>query len=359
MKRAATVILLIGLLLPAACRRQVQVKEQVRAFIKNTQRLPRSLEYSSNESDLGFMVKGRVEDSFRYQGTVETKGKEILQWVIDDDAFAVKILDPQTFAALAPAAAPTSTVIQGALLGGQWVVDPSGAPTRSKNQLGRTGNPLQDSADVMDYLILSIDEAQEVKLWQEEDLEPAYFASEDHFPPPDDAVGERRFDLVRTGIPRPSQQAAGGVEQLPRTSMFRKMALYVRGNRLVRALEDIDVDGHHDFVDAKKKHKKRMLDLLDAIHNLRGSEGIRPRKMTARFFDLGEAATIRAPQDALKASLRGIFFSPVPAGGGTGGGETGGGQTSTEPTPNAPEGTQPTQAPAEPNPQASSVPPSG
>ena len=310
MKKLFTFAVVAALALPGvACRKQVNLKTQVKSFLDNTERLPRTLTYVANETSLKvkYRVTGQIEDSFRFRALMDVDGKPTVEAIVDDDALAVRLLDTSILGSAGTGALPVSQVVSGAIAGGQWVSDPSGAPSRARRQTQRTGNGLQDAIDVLIYTRAAIDESVEVKHWLEEDLEPAYLATEDHFPQPDIKAGEDRYDLVRPQIPRPTRTAQAGVQELPKISMFRKMAIFVRGGRVVRIMEDVDLDGHADFVDAKKKKKKRMLELLATIQRLKGADAIRERTMTVTFTDLGKEVEVRQPPEALKVPLRGLL----------------------------------------------------
>ena len=307
-RRLLTLVLIAALAFPAAaCRRQVNLKTQVKGFLDKTERLPRSFVYVADEKSLKvkYRVTGQVEDSFRFRAQMDVDGKPTVEAIVDDDALAVRLIDTQM--AAGATSMPGGQVVSDAILAGQWIVDPSGAPSRAKRQTQRTGSGLQDGFDVLTYTRFALDEASEVKHWLEEDLEPAYLAVEDHFPKPDIKAGEDRYDLVRPPIPRPTQVAQAGVQELPKISMFRKMAIFVRGGRVVKIMEDVDIDGHADFVDAKRKKKTRMLGLLASIQRLKGADSIRERTMSVTFSDFGKQVEVRSPQDALKIPLRGLL----------------------------------------------------
>lgn len=300
---------LAGLLLLPACERQVGLEAEVLAFLVNTESSARSFDYQSQEGKREVRVRGAFEDAFRYRGIVEIGGAEVSEQVVDDDALAVRVIDATKIPALTEETAPTSAVILDSLRGGAWVVDPSGAPPlriKQDEQVPTGRDAFLDAVTVVDYLRAAITQAAMVKEWQEEDLEPAYRPSEDTFPKPNVDAGVRRFDLVRVQIPRPTQEL-GTLEAEPNAAMFRRMAIYVRNGRITQVREEIDIDGHSFFVDARKQEKKLLVDYMEQIKSLSGSQRITQREMTIEFANFGEKFDVRQPGDALRASLRGVF----------------------------------------------------
>lgn len=354
MRRAVVALLTLSLLAPASCGRAVRIRQRVLGFVTATEKLPRRFVYVAEVAGRQVEVRGRIEDGFRYQETLRLGGSAVLEQIVADDAVALRIMDPGkvpllSSGVLVPGSSP---IVTEALRSGQWVVDPSGAPSIARkaadeNALG--GNPLRDAVEVLRYIRVAVNEAFDVKEYSEEDLDPAYRPSEDTFPKPDHNAGVRRYDVVRPPLPRPA--GLGGLQQQPpRTAHFRRMAIYVKGSRILRILEHVDVEGHKDFVEARKKGKKRLLELLKSVLAGQGPERVLPRKMSVVFSELGAKVSIRQPQDALLASLAGFFGESsgyanlfggggstfAPTGGGPPGLPTGGGVTGTaEPSPAA------------------------
>lgn len=315
MKRPLIAILLLLLMLAPACRRREDLTDRVKRFLTNTEKVSRKFVWEVEPREgTPAQVVGQVEDSFRIQATLRLNSKDVGELLLDDDAVAIRVIDPNSVVGAAAAGLSSSKIITDSLLTGRWILDPSGAPPLRRQPTVETGpgSEITEAMDVLHHIRVALDDAATVKIWSEDDLEPAYLADEDHFPHPDEDASERRYDLVRPPIPVPAAGTqAGGVEEVPKVSMFRKMAIYVRGERIVRVLEDVDIDGHPDFVDARAKKKKRMLELLDQVLTLKGADAITQRKMSVVFTDLGGKIAVRQPADALKAPLDGLFGPPT------------------------------------------------
>lgn len=308
-------LLALAQVLAAACAEEIKPRERVLAYIAETERLTRGFVYREHGEGLNAEVIGDIEDGFRYQAILKLDGDEVFEQIADDDVLAVRVIDAAKIPSLASGTAPTSQVITDVLTQGRWVVDPSGAPpilrtSTGPNDLG--SDPVRNAVNVLRYVRIAIDAAQDVRQYRDEDLDPAYRPSEDRFPKPDDKAGERRFDLVR--LPLPTGGIGGGFDQLPQTPHFRKMAIYVRGTRIVRILEEIEVDGHADFEQARKKGRRRLLGLLKALEAAQGVEKVTERRMSVDFSSLGAKISIRQPSDALTASLKGILGPTQPEG---------------------------------------------
>lgn len=302
------IVLLAGLL--SACQEEEQVRDEVLGYVRNTEKIDREFLYEAEQEGTTAQVRGKIEDSLRYQGTLSRDGQEVMEQVVDDDALAVRVINPALVPSLAAGTAPTSRIILETLTTGQWVVDPSGAPPmRVTGGAAVTGSdPVQDAVNIFRYVRAAIGSAREVKKWREDDIDPAYRPSEETFPPADQKKGIKRFDLVRL----PLQVAGlGAFDQLPQTAHFRKMAIYVKGDRIVKILEDIDIDGHAEFREARERGFQRLLDLMRAVKEAQGADRIIPRKMSIEFESLGEEVSVRQPAGALAASLKGIF-GPLP-----------------------------------------------
>lgn len=323
-------LLLVALVAGTGCGRKIQYRQDTLEYLDNTYSERLSFVFTQDVDGRKVLVKGRVEDGFRYQAIVNEEGRDVIEALVDDDSIALRVIDPAGIPELQAPVSPLSTIVTDALKGGQWVIDPAGAPPvqRPRETLQ---DPLRNAIGVAAYVKAALAEARDVRLWRADDIEPAYRPFEDHFPKPDEKQGVRRYDLVRVPIPKPTGQA-GGLDALPKTSMFRKMAIYVKGQKVTQVYEEVDIDGHPDFVDARKKNKTKMLELLRGIKSGAGEEKIVPRRMTIIFRNLGNPEIeVRQPAGALTASLKGFFgigveaTAPIPAapeGGSSGSTET-------------------------------------
>lgn len=309
MKRVFLSLLLVVTLVAPACEREAEKKDVLLGYVTATEAVARKFEYFREHEGNSVKVTGAVEDGFRYQGLLELDGAQVVEAIVDDDALALKVIDASKIPSLAEGATPSSQVISDALRAGIWIVDPSGASQpRTGVESQGPQDPIEEAVGIFRYVRAAINAALEVKQYREDDLDPAYRPTEDNFPKPDEKEGIRRFDLVRPILP--TGDVFGGLEQLPQAPHFRRMAVYVKGNRILRILEEVDVDGHPEFVEAREKNRQRLLDLLRAIKEAEGAERVIPRRMSVEFGDFGDRILVRQPQDALTASLSGVLVLP-------------------------------------------------
>ena len=156
-------------------------------------------------------VRGLIEDDFRFKARISFNGTDVIDEVVNDDALAVRFLDPALIPNFTEATGGTPEVRQ-ALAAKYWVVDPKGAPVLGgaaveDRVLGV--DPIVDSLSVIEYASLAIDQSAGVKRFNEESIE--YRPAEDPFPKPAKDSGIVRWDLVPPGLPRgcAGQQRAG------------------------------------------------------------------------------------------------------------------------------------------------------
>lgn len=323
MRRFLVAAVAACLLLQIGCARQAKLRERVLGFVSRTEALTKTFDYQEEIGAESIRVTGRIGDAFRYQETVKMGGVDVLEQIVDDDAVAVRVLNPEKIPTLAGGSliAGASPILSDTLRSGEWVIDPSGAPPIQKKQVDPDAyvpsNPLRDPIDIFTYLRTSIATAADIREWREDDITPAYRPKEDRFPPADLNAGVRRFDLVRPPLPNLLRPAAGGAgggtsQVDPRTYHFRKMAIYVRGDRIVRVLEEIDVDGHAEVQEAIERRRTRVIELVKNIKAGATREKIKIRKMSITFSEFGEDFEIRKPENGLLASLKALFGPDAP-----------------------------------------------
>ncbi|MCI0547348.1 MAG: hypothetical protein L0027_08690, partial [Candidatus Rokubacteria bacterium] len=277
---ALLVACLLGALLASGCGSATDAEARVRAALARTERLSHRFIYSEDFKDekapRKTVVRGLVEDDFRYKARVFVAGREVLDEVVSDDALAVRFAEPARIADFArrpkvkrggagvgaealgagarvevPAApdAPFTVAIPGsgpaleALGSRRWVLDPAGAPAifGSADDERRLGeDPVLDALDAFAYAERAIDEAIRVVEFNEESLE--YRRSEDPFPRPARNSGVIRYDFIPPELPKAAHASPGGNQVTPGTRHFRKLSVYVKGGRVVQIREAIDVE---------------------------------------------------------------------------------------------------------------------
>ncbi len=316
--------------LASACTEQDRPIERLRRYIEATERAPREIIYVEKTAHVTQVVRGQVEDDLRYQATLhaapETSsdqlfadpmasaegGAPVLEQVISDDALAVRILDPGRLPQLQSEAEVElgSQVVTDALMSGRWILDYQGAPpliaTRTREGSISVGQrPILDSYYVLQYVKRAIEEGQ-VQDFNPDRID--YNPRDDPFPHPKEDLGVTRFDVVPPQLPRRSER---GTEQaLTSTAHFRKMAIYVRQGKVIRVLEQIEIEEHEEFRRAREgRRPKYYLDILEQVLQGRTREPIRERRIAIEFKFPGEFQVTLPVQEALAANL-GELFGP-------------------------------------------------
>lgn len=363
-----------------------------------TDDVPASTEQDQSQQ---VVVQGLVEDDFRFKARLNLNGNIILEEVVNDDALAVRFVDPALIPNFA-AQGKVNPATKQALEANYWVVDPAGAPSIGEAAVDDRVlgiDPVVDSLSVIDYTLNAIDQALFVERFNEESLE--YRPDEDPFPRPPKNSDIERWDLRPPGLPRADVQdtgGGGGNVKLATTPVFRKMALYIRDGRLVQIREQIAAE--YDLLDDFKTYlvrlakeggpeaEKNTKETVDKITDERqlsqflffvlnfalkgsGEDPVRVRSMVYEFRNQGEKVKADLPvgDDVRKGDLS--FFgvnskksssSAGGAGAGGGGAAEGGADTS---APNGagesstPDGaTSPDGAETTPAPEGATVPPS-
>lgn len=295
-----------------SCGDTVDPIDEVLAAMDRTERLSKEVSYAETTTSRTHEVEVRLEDAFRYEAEMAVDGRRLLHEVVQDDSLSVRTLAPETFNP------GEGTDVGPVLAEGVWVQDPAGAPPiyivgpregqpegRSRGlEVGR--DPVSDALNVLEYVRTAIQQSDGVSRFDEDS--PFYIPSQDPFRgfiEPDEESGIERFDVARAPLPQTPESG-----EIPGSEAFRKMAIYVKDGRVVRVLEEIDVEGHREFVDARREGEPEfLLDLLEAVKQGRGDEEVRPREMAVRFTALGDDVEISIPADVRMANLRSLVSS--------------------------------------------------
>jgi hypothetical protein len=342
-------VLLVTALGLTGCKGANDAEKRVRDALRNTEKLSNTFLYKETVHDKAgdheTDVRGLVEDDFRYKARVATDGKPVLDEVVSDDALAVRFLDPAAIGQFLRK--PTTAKQGGSGVGGsgsapapdtsadsggssrtagepsaaevlatkRWVLDSAGAPSAFATAgTGRTvgDDPVADARAVLAYVNRAIDEAARVVEYNPESLD--YRKDEDPFEPPKNGSGVTRYDFVQPKLPRASQTGTGSNQVTPDARHFRKMSVYVKDKRIIRAVEKIDVqpllDDLEKIYDANfpAEVPKRVLaaiaiEALNVIRTGQGQDPIRMRDMEYSLKDLGTDVKVDMPTDTTKGSL--------------------------------------------------------
>lgn len=300
----------VALLTIGGCGESADPVQEVLRAIEQTERSAKVLSYTEVTTTGRADVTVRLEDAFRYEVRAGVGGRDLLQEAVRDDAIAVRSLAPEVFN-------PGEGTPAGEMLAdGSWVQDPAGAPAvyivgrqeeRGQRRIQVGVDPVSDALNVLEYVRTAIQEGQGVDRFNEDAID--YIPAQDPFRgfvDADQEAGVRRFDVGRSFLPRNAQEA----NRIPGSDAFRKMAIYVKDGRVVRVLEEIDVEGHEQIVDAREEGEPEfLLDLVKAIEEGRGDETIRPREMAAVFDELDSTISTALPTEAQTANLGEIIGS--------------------------------------------------
>jgi len=267
----------VALTLLVACGDRDETRDELRRHVRNTARLAMRFEYADDrpadpvtgDKARRLVVRGIVEDDFRYKARVAFDRTDAFDEVVYDDLLAVRFIDPRRLGTFVNKQkvpeANLETDIEGlnlvqALETRRWVVDPAGAPSRTSGSptsehLGK--DPVLDAITIMNYVERAIQEAAGVQEWNPDAISPTYSTSEDTFPKPEDGSGVTRYDLVRPVLPPPANLEGRSDVAVPATRHFRRMAVYVKDGRVIQVREAINLRGR--FLDDVVKYTRLFL----------------------------------------------------------------------------------------------------
>ena len=309
-RRAALLALVLAVTagLATACSRDRGDKPVVMRAIDATERLARQFRYVDRLANVSTEVRGVVEDDFRYKARVLVDNQAVQDEVGADDALAERIIDPTKLSGLlrSPSTSPANQgPVLTALATQRWVIDPVGAPTtiRSADDERKQGDdPVYDALTVLEYVRDAVDASPFVKRFQKDALEPIYKTSEDPFPKPERGSSTARYDLKEQPLPSRAGTGQTGSQQVPSVESFRKMAIYVRGGRIVEVREVIDVAGRlkeliRNFNLPSNVTVDAALRGINAVRKGQGSDPIRARVLDVQFTNLGVDQRVDLPTD--------------------------------------------------------------
>lgn len=348
-RRVPAVALLALVAVLPGCGKSEAADDEVREALRRTERLALRFDYSDQSGEQAVAVQGVVEDDFRYRTRLALNGSAVLEQVVDDDALALRVLQPDFAPKLvAPSSgtvdapvgkAVVKVPVSEALAKGSWVVDRRGAPSTvpTEESFERVGvDPVFDALTVLRYAERAIDDVPFVRRFNPEALD--YKPAEDPFPHPPEGSGIQRFDYQRPGLPRRQSAAGSGNEAVPELRHFRRLSVYVKDGLVVEILEQIDVETRlrelARIYDAKLEGTPReqaqvAVQAINALRVGQGKPAMRIRSMAVRFADLGTPQKIDLPADALQGPVDLLATrartAPVAVGAGAGSGEGGGG----------------------------------
>lgn len=305
-------------------------------------------------------VAGQVDDSYRYRLLLSVDQAPVWEMVVRDDAVADYFPDraavltysgsgyapeddlPIIFnelrslippaeqrslemiyrQATLPQVSPAASLALAALRAGKWVLDPTGAPalpTLGGEAVGERATPfyvpLVLLQQVQSYLQAAPPGA--VVRYSADSTTPAYKPNDDPFPPP--GPGVIRYDMVEDPLPGPQLGSASGLPPPPANADFRKVAIYVKDNRVVALRVDYDILDRLAKVAASYRiplqlQRSAGAQLEEAtgqllVDSLQGQNQtpFRVHELTMLFSYPAQLTSIQLPTPAVTAPLAGVL----------------------------------------------------
>jgi hypothetical protein len=279
-RRLAAGLAIAAVVFGGACEKKDQDKQKVVHAVDATTPLEHRFSYEVVTQGAGTVkVQGIVEDDFRYKLQLALNGTPSVEEIASDDAVAVRFLDPGLVDGYTDKAVidkiDQKTSVPGAsvldvLRARRWVLDEAGAPSsvvevrdeaRGAAALAALANgsknrdPLFEARTALAYVRRTAQAGNFVE-YDAETLNPTYRTGEDPFPKPKDGSDVTRYDAVLDDLPAASAATSGSVPQLPTIKNFRKMAVYVKGGRIIAVRE---------FIGLSPRQRKDLRTYLTAV----------------------------------------------------------------------------------------------
>jgi hypothetical protein len=272
-------------------------------------------------------VIGRIQDDLKYAGVVSVDGHKVYEEIVSDDSVALRILDSERAKKVIDTANRVDPISGRALAEGRWVVDHTVAPpllaarVETEDEDERTADkaatetrgpaigddPFVDSAQTVNYAIRVVRGSPNVQRFNPEDID--YVEQDDPFRADAEIdleeQGIRRYDLQQPPLPRPAQR--GQRQRLPSVDTFRKMAVYVKGERAIKLRERIAIDERTEFRRAEEgRTAKFYLVLRDAAKQGAISGEMRERTMEYEIMRTG-TVNVSLPANAEEGLLSNVL----------------------------------------------------
>ncbi len=264
MKRAVALIAALSVVaVGPACAKREKEKFNLQEVLQKSSHASGVFRYSDETPTTPFnegrqvSVRGLVEDDFRFKARLSVDGQDAIDEVVADDALAVRFLEPSYIPRFTTSGGDPATL--AALQARYWVADPYGAPSLGDAAVADKVigvDPIVDALSVVEYTNDAISQAAGVQKFNAERLD--YRPAEDPFPRPSAGSGVTRWDLIPKPMPRADQADTGnGNASLARASVFRKMAIYVKGGRVLQIREQMAAK--YDLLDQFRNYIERFL----------------------------------------------------------------------------------------------------
>jgi hypothetical protein len=295
----------------SGCSNPDEDADELRAFVRTSERQPRTFTYVEASDELAFGIRGAVEDELRYSMVLSSGGTDLMAYVVRDDSVAVRLIDPEAQRAAASFGARLANVlgdpvVDAALREGRWVIDPAGAPPliQSETRAGgeSTDNPFASARDVLRFVQTGMGSARLIKEFTTEDV--TYRSALDPWRYPPEGRKEKRYDLLRPPLPVSEAQTLRGQGDIG-PPQFRKTSVFVSGRRIREICSLVDVEGHEEFIELRRRgldSNPFLARLLRRIEKKETSIPIVPRYIYARI-GYPKKVSVGVPSDATTGRL--------------------------------------------------------
>ena len=317
MRRMAVVLAAMAVV-SGACSDPNEEAAELREFTRVSAREPRTLTFRSVSEEQAYEVHGTFEDELRYSMTLTTAGKPLVDYVVRDDALAVRLRDAAFGARLANVLG--DPVVDAALKAGGWVIDPAGAPPLIRSEVRAGGeavsDPFRDTQDAVRFIEQAMGQASEVKEFTLEDIEYRSALDPWRYPSQDD--GEARYDLIRPLLPT-NEAATIGAQGDIGPAQFRKTSVFVQGRRVRQVCSLVDVLGHEEFLQLRERGSESNPFLAALLERIQEEETAIPIEERYVFVDIDypRSAAVQVPPDAVAGKLE-TFLTALEGGFGAG-----------------------------------------
>jgi hypothetical protein len=322
----------VALVATGACAKRDTTEEKVLGLMDKTSDLSNRFVYAEVRSGQKIVVRGLVEDDFRFKARLSVNDQDVVDEVVNDDALAVRFIDtsglPQFLdTSSSSAASPLEILGQR-----RWVLDPSGAPPVgiSASEEKYAGiDPIIDALAVFSYARQAVTEGSGIDKYNPESID--YRPQEDPFPTPREKSGIDRYDVQAPPFPKTDAVAQSGNAEaaFAQIAQFRKLSVYVKDGKVIQIRERIAAEGkvldkfgdymkgftseaggsarkQVDEVLARYEGADRaalLLQIYNALLTKAGRTPIRFRTLTYELRDLGAKVAVGLPTDVAQGDL--------------------------------------------------------
>jgi hypothetical protein len=328
----AAIAVAVAVLGSSACAERDTTEEQVLELLDATADLSNRFVYAEERSGQKIVVRGLVEDDFRFKARLSVNDKDVLDEVVNDDAMAVRFIDTSALPQFLSDGSSSGASPLQVLGQRRWVLDPAGAPPVgiSATEAEYAGiDPVIDALATLGYVRQAITEGEGVERYNAESID--YRPQEDPFPTPQAKSGIDRYDVEAPAFPKADAVAQSGNTEAAFAGIahFRKLSVYVKDGRVIQVRERIAAEGKvlEKFTDYMKGFTEQsgggarkqvdevierfegqeraalLLQIFNSLLDRAGRAPVRFRTMIYELRDLGAQVEVGLPSDVAEGDL--------------------------------------------------------